>query len=112
MEYDFGDWELLPWDDFTSDEAKSWMNNFIDQPSPGGENMLVMQARVIDFWADVRSSEYQKIAVVTHSGVIRLIHGAILDTPMSHLFRLQLDFGSVLEVNFDKKSELLTVKHL
>ncbi|MBL4673468.1 MAG: alpha-ribazole phosphatase [Arenicella sp.] len=112
MEYNFGDWELIPWDDFKSETAQSWMNNFVDQAAPNGDNMLSMQARVSEFWTDLLKSKHQQVAIVTHSGVQRLIHGHVLETPLSHLFRLQLGFGAILEVNSDEKSGLLTVKHL
>lgn len=112
IEYNFGDWELVPWKDFTSEEAHTWMNNFVNQPTPNGESMLTMQSRVSDLWTNLLSCDYETVAVVTHSGVMRLIHGTILETPMTHLFRLQLDFGAVLEANFDKKSDLITIKHL
>jgi alpha-ribazole phosphatase len=112
MEYNFGDWELMAWDDFKSDEAQKWMDNFIDQAAPNGDSMLSMQARVSEFWADLLASKHQRVAVVTHSGVLRLIHGHVLETPMTHLFRLQLGFGAILEVNSDAKSGLLSVKHL
>lgn len=112
MEYNFGDWELLPWSDFTSSEAQSWMQDFVNQPAPNGDSMLSMQARVNDFWADLLASDHKKVAVVTHSGVQRLIHAAILETPIQHVFRLQLDYGSILEVNSNKESGLITVKHL
>ncbi|MGK0373917.1 MAG: alpha-ribazole phosphatase [Arenicella sp.] len=112
MEYNFGDWELRPWDDFTSEIAKSWMNNFVDQPAPNGDSMLSMQSRVDEFWTDLVTSKHSRVAIVTHSGVQRLIHGHILETPLTHLFRLQLDFGAVLEVNSDNESGLITVKHL
>ena len=111
MEYNFGDWELLPWDQFKSDQAQSWMNNFVDQPAPNGDSMLSMHASVIEFWNQLLAEQHQTVAIVTHSGVQRLIHGEILETPMTHLFRLQLDFGAVLEVNSDRKSGLITIKH-
>jgi alpha-ribazole phosphatase len=112
MEYDFGDWELLPWGDFKSDAAQSWMNNFVDQPAPNGDSMLSMQARVNQFWRELLESKHSSAALVTHAGVQRLIHGKILETPLTHLFRLQLEFGAVLEVNSDNKTGLVTVKHL
>jgi alpha-ribazole phosphatase len=112
MEYNFGDWELMPWDDFTSVAAQHWMNNFVDQAAPNGDSLLSMQARVSEFWSDLLKSKHQQIAVVTHSGVQRLIHGQVLATPMTHLFRLQLDFGAILEITSEQNSGLLTVKHL
>lgn len=112
MEYNFGDWELLPWADFKSQAATSWMENFVDQPAPNGDSMLIMQTRVMAFWEDLLEKDYQSVAVVTHSGVQRLIHASILDTPLSHLFRLQLDYGAVLEVKHHRSSGLGTIRHL
>lgn len=112
MEYNFGNWELKPWNDFTSDTAKSWMNNFVEQAAPSGDSMITMQARVSEFWSELLVKNHNRVAIVTHSGVQRLIHGLILETPMTHLFRLQLDFGAVLEVNSDIKSGLISIKHL
>lgn len=112
MEYNFGDWELKPWNDFKSEASQNWMNNFIDQAAPNGDSMLSMQARVIELWTDLVKSKHQRVAIVTHSGVQRLIHGHVLDTPLTHLFRLQLAFGAILEINSDVESGLLTIKHL
>jgi len=112
MEYNFGDWELLPWSDFKTTEAENWMNNFVDQAAPNGDSIISMQVRVMDFFNELFKKDYQKVAVVTHSGVQRLLHAHILETPLTHLFRLQLEFGAVLEVNSNSDSDLLTVKHL
>ena len=112
MEYNFGDWELVPWREFKSASAKSWMDNFVDQPAPNGESLIIMQERVMAFFCTLLKQNYQTVALVTHSGVQRLIHGHILNTPLTHLFRLQLGFGAVLEINYDASSDLLTVKHL
>lgn len=112
MEYNFGDWELMPWSDFKSVEAQNWMTNFVDQPAPNGDSIHDMQQRVKAFFSELQRCECESVAVVTHSGVQRLIHAHILSTPLDKLFRLQLSFGAVLEVNSDQSSELLTVKHL
>ena len=112
MEYNFGDWELLPWSEFKSEGAKSWMNNFVDQPAPNGDSMISMQQRVMEFFDALLQKNYSSVALVTHSGVQRLIHGYILETSLKHLFRLQLEFGAVLEVNSDLSNGLLTIKHL
>jgi len=112
MEYNFGDWELLPWSEFTTIEAKDWMDNFVEQAAPNGESIISMQARVIDFFNELLNKDYQKVAIVSHSGVQRLLHAHILETPLTHLFRLQLAFGAVLEIKSNKESGLLTIKHL
>ena len=112
MEYNFGDWELRPWNDFKSTTAQNWMNNFVDQPAPNGDSIITMRDRVMSFFNELIHKDHDHVAVVTHSGVQRLIHAHILEASLSHLFRLQLDFGAVMEVTSDLKSELLTIKHL
>ena len=112
MEYNFGDWELLPWNELTSEEAKVWMDNFVDQPAPNGDSIISMQTRVMAFFNELLEHDYESVAVVTHSGVQRLIHAHILSTPLKHLFRLQLDFAAVIEVKSSAPTGLLTVKHL
>ena len=112
LEYDFGDWELMRWDSLTSVEAQDWMSNFVHQPAPQGESMLIMQKRVQEFWSELINSDLTSVAIVTHAGVLRLIHGLIFETAIDKLFRLQLDYGAILEVNSDQKSGLITVKYL
>lgn len=112
MEYNFGDWELLPWSEFKSTSAKNWMNDFVNQPAPNGDSVISMQDRVMDFFNTLLEKNHTSVALVTHSGVQRLIHAHILNTPLTHLFRLQLDFGAVLEIKSELSTGLLTVKHL
>ncbi len=112
MEYNFGDWEQRPWSELKSDEAKNWMNNFVDQPAPNGDSIVSMQHRVLQFWQELLDCEHDKIAVVTHSGVQRLIHAHILQTPLTHLFRLELEFGAVIRVKHQRDTALTTLRHL
>lgn len=112
MEYNFGDWELLPWSELKSEEAQYWMDNFVEQASPNGDSIISMQTRVMAFFDELLKHNYESVAVVTHSGVQRLLHAHILDTPLKYLFRLQLDFAAVLEIKSDIHSGLLTVKHI
>jgi len=112
MEYNFGDWELTPWSEFKSQQAENWMNNFVDQPAPNGDSILTMQARVLDFWRDLSATQYEKVAVVTHSGVQRLLHAHILKTPLTHIFRLELGYGAVIRLTHKAEINLTTLKHL
>lgn len=112
MEYNFGDWELKPWAEIKDEDSRQWMKNFVDQPAPNGDSILIMQQRVIEFWQELIQSQYQSVAVVTHSGVQRLIHAHILATPLHLMFRVQLEFGAIIRCQHDAKTELTTVKHL
>ncbi len=112
IEYNFGDWELKPWSSFKTEPEKTWMNNFVDQAAPNGDSLLSMQERVMEFWRELEQKNMQNIAIVTHSGVQRLIHAHILDTPINKMFRLRLDFGAILEIESSPEHKLLTVRHL
>lgn len=112
MEYDFGDWELKPWAEFKTTQAQNWMNNFVDQPAPNGDSMVIMQTRVLQFWTELLENGHQNVAVVTHSGVQRLLHAHILQTPLKFMFRLELGFGAVIRVKHNVDAGFTTLKHL
>jgi len=112
IEYSFGDWELQPWEDIRSAESKAWMDDFVNVPAPNGESMAMMKLRVDEFFDELLQLDHENVAVVTHSGVQRLIHARILQTPLQYMFRLQLEFGAVMELKNDPKSGLITIKHL
>lgn len=111
-EYDFGDWELRPWEKINDEEAQYWMDNYISSSAPNGDSLLLMKKRVDEFWHELIQQNFDNVAIVTHAGVIRLIHGLILETPLSHLFRLQLDYGSIVEIQKNRKTGLETLKHV
>lgn len=112
MEYNFGDWELKPWSDLKSPETQQWMDNFVEQPAPNGDSIITIKKRVDDFFDELYQSNYENIAVVSHAGVQRLVHANILQMPLTHLFRLQLCYGAVLEILNDTKQTTTTIKHL
>lgn len=112
MEYDFGDWELRPWSELRGPQAATWMHNFVDEPAPNGESMRMMHARVQEFWGELVDGSHETVAVVTHSGVQRLIHAHVLETPLTHMFRLELAYGAVIRVKVSGTERHATLRHL
>ncbi len=112
MEFNFGAWELKPWDQITGPEAQAWFDDFVETPCPDGESLMQMQSRVLNFYEEVINSEVESVAVFTHSGVQRIIHAQILATPLEHIFRLQLAYGTVIECSHNARHKSMTVKHL
>jgi alpha-ribazole phosphatase len=47
------------------------------------------------------SERRQKVLIITHAGVIRLILQAVLQFPLENMFNIQIDYGKkvILEVN-------------
>jgi len=112
MEYNFGDWELKAWKEIPHEESKHWRKDVVNIPAPGGESLSLLQSRVMDFFHQLLEQEHENIAIVTHSGVQRILHAHILKTPLSDIFNLQLDFGAVIEIKHHDITGALTVRHL
>ena len=82
-EIHFGDWEGLTWAEIEqrdTDYERRWSEGFPALPAPSGESFADFESRVM---AEVQSllplAERQRIAVVTHGGVMRValrsLHG-------------------------------------
>jgi len=108
-EMNFGDWELKKWTDIPEEEINPWYKDFIRVKATNGENLLEMQSRVSEFWNELISKENtNKVLIVTHAGVIRLILQFILQFPLENMFTIQIDYGkkTVVEV----RNGLISVK--
>jgi len=97
-ELDFGDWEMVPWNEMDKDYQEKWMANFVDIPTPGGESLNQMNERIVDFLQHAKKEKYSRIALVTHSGVIRIILARIAKTSLAKCFSYDLSYGVVKSV--------------
>lgn len=95
-ELDFGEWEMKPWESLPRGALDLWMADYVHNAPPGGESMLEMQVRVLAWWKDLQSAGFQRIAVVTHGGIIRIMNVHFKDMPLSDAFgSFQVPYGSV-----------------
>jgi alpha-ribazole phosphatase len=91
IEIDFGDWEMRFWDGDTLAVLKS----VIATPAPNGESYLQVQERVLSFLDNLARQEFERVAVVTHAGVIRGAIAHVLSMPLDRLFTLVPSLGGV-----------------
>jgi alpha-ribazole phosphatase len=101
-EMNFGSWELKKWTDIPEDEINPWYKDFVNVKASGGENLLEMQTRVLSFWQDlIWKEDKEKVLIITHAGVIRLILQAVLRFPLENMFSIQIDYGKkvIIHVN-------------
>ena len=96
MELNFGRWEGMTWDTIDRNESERWMANFVENCPPEGETLKEMSYRVFDFWKDLKTLSYQRVAIVTHAGVIRLILSAVKSKPIESLFDVKVNYGEVI----------------
>lgn len=66
----FGNWEMKRWEDISGDKISKWYNNWIDEPTDGGESFRVMYDRVTSFLDELKVTDFQDVAIFTHGGVI------------------------------------------
>lgn len=97
IELNFGDWEMKAWNDISNKELETWMNDFVTIAPTNGESMLDLQKRVISWLNEIQTKKHQQIAVITHSGVIRVINAYLNQVPLHKAFEvLTVEYGEVL----------------
>ena len=104
LEYHFGDWEMMRWDDIDSTALNPWMQDFVHLSPPNGENLVQMFARVAEFMNQLRERDHQRCLIVTHAGVIRCIWAYLLNIPLAEIFKLDVGYGEVLRCKLATES--------
>ena len=104
QEYDFGDWELQPWDSIESTALDNWMKDFVNQRPPNGETVVEMSDRIANFIDELRQPDSTRVLLTTHAGVIRCIWAALLNIPLAQIFKLHVGYGTVTRVDLGENS--------
>ena len=73
MEMHFGKWEMQSWDVIERKEIDAWAADVIAYQPEGGETVIDVAARVIDFLGDLSHKSLNDAAIVAHAGSIRMI---------------------------------------
>lgn len=108
-EMNFGNWELKKWTEIPEEEIKPWYEDFINIKASGGENLLEMQIRVLSFWNElIIKKDVEKVLVIAHAGVIRLILQSVLQFPLENIFSIQIDYGK--KVIIEAKEDYFSIK--
>jgi broad specificity phosphatase PhoE len=112
-EWHVGEWEGRTYLDIKKrdpEHYKAWCADPVNNAPPGGESIDDLVHRIgKSLLALIKSDEYRgkKIAMVTHSGIIRSIIVQALDMPSSNFWRLSVPTGSISCVNFSTNFALL-----
>lgn len=101
-ELNFGEWELKAWKEIPEDQLNPWMEDFVQSSPPDGESYQQLYDRVMLFWEGLIKNEQEKIAIVSHAGVIRAFLSHLLGMDLKDSFKLQLDYGSVSKVTLSQ----------
>lgn len=99
MEINFGQWEGQRWEQIDRHLLDAWAADVLHFVPPGGESVAALQARVVDCLTSLRG---ERVALVTHAGVIRCALAHWLQLPLAEWSRLTLDFGSLTLLEIDR----------
>lgn len=97
-EFNFGDWEGDTWDKVAGPVCDAWMDDFVNCTTPNGENMLQMQVRVMQFFEKLLSKPLDKVAIVTHGGVIRILLAHYNAVLLKDSFDIKVGMGEVVKL--------------
>jgi alpha-ribazole phosphatase len=101
-ELHFGDWELQKWDDIPRLEFDEWANNYAILSPPNGETFADLHGRAKSFVEELKLNHAgRNVLVVAHGGFIRALLADVLNMPLKGLFRFEVDYGSLTQLNFD-----------
>ena len=95
MEYNFGDWEGISWNNIEQSALSHWMENYLDTAPPNGETMTFMIQRIGGFIEELKKLDAKNIIIITHSGVIRVMHHMIEHLEIETTFNLSVEYGSI-----------------
>ena len=100
-ELHFGDWEMQAWDEIPRETFDVWAQNYADLAPPNGETFSQLQQRGLMFLNDMLNKHAeQNLLVVTHGGMIRAYLAHVLNMPLKGLFRFNIDYASVTQLDF------------
>jgi alpha-ribazole phosphatase len=98
-ERSFGEWEGMTFDEISEkwpDAFNAWAADPLKFSPMGGESTAATRDRVMPvFNKIVNDHNGEKIAIVSHGGVIRIILCEMLGVPLENIFRIEQDFGAL-----------------
>ena len=110
VELDFGAWEGRSAADLMVSDAEAlgrfWADPVTHAP-PGGESLPAFQDRVLAAWQDLTAqalTNRERLLVISHGGVIRVILCTLLDHPLERLLELDVSHASLTRVGLDRNA--------
>jgi alpha-ribazole phosphatase len=101
MEMNFGRWEGCPWRDIPPPELARWRADIVNETPPGGEPLLALHRRAVDFLHSMRGYNGDGVVAITHGGTIRCLIADALGMPLGNLLRLRIEYGSLSTLTLD-----------
>jgi alpha-ribazole phosphatase len=103
-ERNFGIWEGMSFDEIKEkypEEFTAWAGNPLEFSPMEGESTVEVKDRVINALNEIiQNHGGERIAIVSHGGVIRIILCYILGVPLENIFRFEQDYAALNIIEF------------
>lgn len=106
-EVDFGSWEGLSFEQIENaypDELNDWINRGEAFKFPGGEKINDFNSRVITWFNNLLTKQFNRVLIVAHGGVIRVGLCHLLGIDMTRAFAFNPKQGRVALVYVEEGS--------
>ena len=94
-ELNFGDWELQDWDEINHNVLDEWLIDFVNIAPPNGETYNQLNTRVKSFIQNLLQQPHERVAIVTHPGVIRCFMAHLLHFSLKQALKIPTDHASI-----------------
>jgi alpha-ribazole phosphatase len=98
-ELNFGDWEMMMYDEIDDPNIKNWHTHFVDTPIPGGESFRDIYNRVSSFLDSLKESGAKNVLIFAHGGVLACAQVYAGHTKLKNIFDGLIPFGGMIEIN-------------
>ena len=95
-EVGFGDWQGKTYYQIGEEIVERFKNDPINNPVNNAENLYDFQSRVIKNYLEILDNlnPQNKLLIIAHAGVIRVIKSYILKLPIEKMFTMNINSGS------------------
>lgn len=69
-EMNMGEWEMQKFEQITDPQLQKWYDDYLHQPTKGGESFSDLYRRVAHFLDELRWKDFRRVAVFAHGGVL------------------------------------------
>lgn len=97
-ELHMGEWEGRRWEEFRGPESVAWALDPWRLSPPGGESAKAFWKRLAELREEVLAARLDRVALVTHAGVIRAWRGLAEGMSFAETMREPVPFGSIWPV--------------
>lgn len=104
----WGDWEGFTPAELTKDDPDSLMRYWSDPTNnlpPGAELVSDFRNRIVAAWVDLLEKHFGKhVLLVGHAGVTRAVMCHTLNTPIEHMFQIQVKNAGITRIEIEHKN--------